>query len=235
VGHRSRQRPPADVARPERRTPLGLSDLGALRDRLRDQEARRLEAARQQALRREVAEREARLFRDAVADVAPLGAAGRISRSPPPVEPLPRQTERDERAALAESLSDEIDVARLLEHDERLSFRRPGIGEDTLARLRRGQWAIQGRLDLHGLRSDQAREAVARFLPQAVRDGLRCVRIIHGKGLGSIERTPVLKDKVLRWLVQRDEVIAFCQAPPFAGGTGALLVLLRAPGPVRRP
>ncbi len=235
MAQRSRQRPPERDSRPDRSTPLGLADLAALRDRLREDEARRREAAREQARRLEAAEREARLFREAVADATPLSPSGRIDRPPPAVAPLARQTERDEQAALAESLSDQIDVARLLEHDERLSFRRPGIGEDALVRLRRGQWAVQARLDLHGLRTDEAREAIARFLPQAVRDGLRCVRIIHGKGLGSIDRTPVLKDKVLRWLVQRDEVIAFCQAPPFAGGSGALLVLLRAPLAARRP
>ncbi|MET0509298.1 MAG: Smr/MutS family protein [Burkholderiaceae bacterium] len=212
------------------RSSLGLADLGALRESLRAREARRQEQARREAAQREAEQREGRLFRDAVADVAPLARRNRLVRPGPAVEPVARQTERDERAALAESLSDEIDIERLLEHDERLSFRRCGIGEDALLKLRRGHWVAQARLDLHGLRSDEARAAVARFLPQAVRDGLRCVRIIHGKGLGSIDRTPVLKDKVLRWLVQRDEVIAFCQAPPFAGGSGALLVLLRAPG-----
>jgi len=141
--------------------------------------------------------------------------------------------------ALAETLSDEIDIERRLEHDEALSFRRPGISQEALAKLRRGHWVVQAALDLHGLRRDEARDAVGRFLPQAVRDGLRCVRIIHGKGLGSIDRKPVLKDKVLRWLVQREEVIAFCEAPPHTGGSGALLVLLRpplAPSPTcRRP
>ena len=196
-------------------------------------------AQRQEEARREAAAARRRAARGAAVPRcrgrrrAARRGGNRVSRPPPAVEPLARQTERDERAALAESLSDQIDIERLLEHDERLSFRRPGIGEDALKRLRRGQWAVQARLDLHGLRSDEAREAVARFLPQAVRDGIRCVRIIHGKGLGSIDRTPVLKDKVLRWLVQRDEVIAFCQAPPFAGGSGALLVLLRAPGTAR--
>jgi DNA-nicking Smr family endonuclease len=216
------------------RSPLGLADLGSLRESLRAAEARRREQARREAARREAEQREARLFLDAVADVAPLARRNRLARPAPAIEPVARQTERDEREALAESLSDEIDIERLLEHDERLSFRRCGIGEDTLLKLRRGHWVAQARLDLHGLRSDEARAAVTRFLPQAVRDGLRCVRIIHGKGLGSIDRTPVLKDKVLRWLVQRDEVIAFCQAPPFAGGSGALLVLLRAPGSASR-
>lgn len=229
MGPRSRNRPAAAPA-----GPLGLDDLAGLREQLKTAEAERREAARIEAIRREAERREAEAFRDAVADVEPLQPPNRIAPPRPDVAPIARQFLEDEREALAASLSDEIDVERLLEHDEKLSFRRPGISQDTLARLRRGQWVAQARLDLHGLRREEARDAVARFLPQAVRDGLRCVRIIHGKGLGSIDRKPVLKDKVLRWLVQRDEVIAFCQAPPHAGGSGALLVLLRPPTPCRK-
>ena len=209
--------------------PLGLADLGELRARLKAEATRQAEAARAEAARQEAARREADLFRRSIGEVTPLPDHGRVQQPRPDPEPIAQQFLNDEREALAASLSDEIDVERLLEHDEALSFRRPGIAQETLARLRRGQWVAQARLDLHGLRREEARDAVARFLPQAVRDGLRCVRIIHGKGLGSINRKPVLKDKVLRWLVQRDEVIAFCQAPPHAGGAGALLVLLRPP------
>ena len=215
--------------------PLGLSDLGRLRQQLKEAEARRAEARRLEAARQATLRREAEAFRDAVADVQPLATPRRVERPRPEVEPIARQFLNDERQALAETLSDEIDVERLLEHDEALSFRRAGISQEALARLRRGHWVAQAALDLHGLRRDEARDAVARFLPQAVRDGLRCVRVIHGKGLGSVDRKPVLKDKVLRWLVQRDEVIAFCEAPPHAGGSGALLVLLRPPASVRRP
>ena len=94
------------------------------------------------------------------------------------------------------------------------------------ARLRRGQWTIQRQLDLHGLRRDAARDALAAFIRQAERDGLRCVRVVHGKGHGSPGREPVLKDKVKRWLVQKSQVIAFTQASAADGGHGALLVLL---------
>lgn len=210
---------------------MGLADLGGLRQQL----AARAEADRiaqaQARERRAALEREANQFREAVADVAPLRPTGRRSPEPAAVEPIARQRAHDERAALAESLSDEIDVARYLETDDQLSFRRPGIGTDTLVRLRRGHWVTQGRIDLHGLRRDEAREAVVTFLANSVRDGLRCVRIIHGKGLGSVDRKPVLKEKVARWLVQREEVLAFCVAPPTAGGEGAVLVLLRSPNP----
>lgn len=211
---------------PER---LGLSDLGKVARTLKEQAAARQAEmrAREAAARRLKAESE--VFARAVGKVTPLKPTGR--REPERSLPLPtaRQRALDEQQALAQSLSDEIDIERLLEADEKLSFRRPGVGLDALGKLRRGHWVAQAQLDLHGFRTEEAREEVAHFVAQANRHGLRCVRIIHGKGLGSVNRQPVLKDKVLRWLTQRNEVIAFCQAPPFAGGSGALLVLLRQP------
>ena len=132
----------------------------------------------------------------------------------------------DEQAALQESLSDEFDVSTLLDVDDQMSYRRTGIGTDVTRKLRRGDWALQGQIDLHGMRSDEAREALARFLREAHRAGWRCVRVVHGKGLGSPGKTPVLKAKVQRWLVQKSEVLAFVQARPLDGGAGALVVLL---------
>ena len=140
---------------------------------------------------------------------------------------MPRQRQLDEAAALASSLSDDFDVTTLLDTDDALSYRRPGVGADVPGRLRRGHWSIQGQLDLHGLRRDAARDALTAFVRQAERDGLRCLRIVHGKGNGSPGREPVLKDKVKRWLVQKNQVIAFTQARAADGGHGALLVLLR--------
>lgn len=144
--------------------------------------------------------------------------------------PHPHQRERDERQAMREALSDEVDVESLLLTDDGLSFRRPGVGPDVPARLRRGQWALQAELDLHGLTRDDARERLAAFVREAHRRGQRCLRIVHGKGHGSPGRQPVLKSKVQRWLAQRAEVIAFAQASGAQGGAGALLVLL-APTP----
>ena len=129
-------------------------------------------------------------------------------------------------AALREALSDEVDVESLLLTDDGLSFRRRGIALDVLTRLRRGQWAIQAQIDLHGLRRDEAREQLGDFVRQALQRGQRCVRVVHGKGLGSPGREPVLKAKVQRWLAQRLEVIAFTQATAAEGGAGALIVLL---------
>ena len=208
----------------------GLAQLGGLKQALKAT-AEREEAERREDRRREAEIFcEAQLFRQAVADVAPLTPHGRVAAAQAEVNPIARQLHIDERNALAQSLSDEIDIERLLETDDRLSFRRTGVGPDALRNLRRGHWVTQAQLDLHGLRTDDARDAVAAFIAQCARDGLRCVRVIHGKGLGSRNRQPVLKEKVLRWMTQRQEVIAFCEASPFAGGAGALLVLLKGTG-----
>ncbi|MBW4046731.1 MAG: DNA mismatch repair protein MutS [Proteobacteria bacterium] len=167
------------------------------------------------------------LFRQAVAGARPIAPSGRVTLAPPAPSPIPLQRLRDEQAALAESLSDEVDVDSLLETDELLSFRRPGIGPDIVRKLRRGHWVMQAELDLHGMRRDEARESLSGFIHCVRAQGMRCVRIIHGKGLSSPGREPVLKHKVRAWLVQKDEVLAFCQAKPSDGGAGALVVLLR--------
>jgi DNA-nicking Smr family endonuclease len=180
------------------------------------------ERARQQAL-----ERERQAFALAVGPVHALPDTGRALVDRPRPAPEPRQREADERAALAESLSDEVDIESLLLTDDGLSFRRHGIGPDVVTKLRRGHWAIQSQIDLHGLRSDEAREALIAHIREALRRGHRCVRVVHGKGHGSPGRQPVLKAKVQRWLGQSDEVVAFAQASGPQGGAGALIVLLK--------
>jgi DNA-nicking Smr family endonuclease len=142
-------------------------------------------------------------------------------------EPIATQLQLDEQAVLVEAISDGFDASSLLETDDSLSYRRPGIGIDVLQRLRKGEWAIQRQLDLHGLRSDAARDALSGFIREAHKHGIRCVRVVHGKGLSSPGKTPVLKGKVRNWLVQKNEVLAFVQARPMEGGAGALLVLLQ--------
>ena len=204
-----------------------LSELKAVRQalaELRAREAAAREAERLAALRRE---RERRLFELAVGPVEPLRAHGRREPAPPRVSTRPLQRERDEASVMREALSDEFDVETLLHTDEMLSYRRAGLGPDVVRKLREGRWAIQREIDLHGLRTDGAREALGRFVRDSHQQGLRCVRVVHGKGLGSPGRTPVLKGRVLRWLVQKKEVLAFVQARPADGGAGALVVLLR--------
>jgi len=208
-----------------------IKDFGALksmRAALKAQEeARKAEEAAR--LRREQeSRRDADLFRRSIGEVAPLPSPDKVPPDIPRPLPIPRQHLADEQAALKESLSDEFNVDTLLDTDEALSYARNGIGPDTLRKLRRGHWVIQGQLDLHGMRRDEAREALGEFLRAALRRGQRCVRIIHGKGLGSVNKEPVLKNKVRAWLVQKEEVIAFCQARAADGGSGALVVLLKA-------
>ena len=185
--------------------------------------------ARQQALRQ--AERDRQLFRQVVGAVRPLPSANRTTPPNFPPDPLPLQHWADEERVLQEAMSDEFDASTLLDTDEQLSFRRKGIGRDVVHKLRAGQWSIQRHIDLHGFRTDEARDALGAFIRQVHRHGLRCVRVVHGKGLGSPGRTPVLKGRVHSWLVQKNEVLAFVQARPADGGAGALVVLL-APGQV---
>ncbi len=167
-------------------------------------------------------------FRDAVADVAPLAHNGRHDGGRPPPPPVPLQTKRDERAALAESLHGPVSIDDALDSGEELTYLREGLSRQVLRKLRRGQWVVQDNLDLHGMNRDTAAEAVALFLRDSAARGIRCVRIVHGKGHGSKNREPVLKAKLRTWLPRRDEVLGFCQAPTAHGGAGAVLVLLRA-------
>ncbi len=207
-----------------------LQDLRTLRQRLAQARA---QAAAQETLRREAARRaqaEQALFTQAVGQVTPLPDARRAHLPRTPPAPVALQQQRDDAAVMREALSDEFDVSTLLEADEDLSFRRPGIGVDVTRRLRRGDWRIQRELDLHGLRTVDARQALGDFIREAVKLGLRCVRVVHGKGLGSPGKTPVLKSRVQGWLVQKTEVLAFVQARPAQGGAGALLVLLQGTG-----
>ncbi len=181
-------------------------------------------AAAAEAQRRIKAEHN--LFANAVGPVRPLKSQRRAELRRERALPLARQRELDEAAVMHEAISDEFDVESLLDTDEALSYRRTGITQEVVRKLRRGHWSLQGQIDLHGLRSDEARVALGQFLREAHKVGWRCVRVVHGKGLGSPGKTPVLKTKTQRWLVQKNEVLAFVQARPSDGGAGALIVLL---------
>ena len=150
----------------------------------------------------------------------------RAELSPLQALPIAVQHQLDEMAVMREALSDEFDAETLLDTDDALSYRRTGIGTDVTRKLRKGGWSIQGQVDLHGLRREDARQALVDFIKDATRMGWRCVRVVHGKGLGSPGKTPVLKSKVQSWLIQKQEVLAFVQARPAHGGAGALVVLL---------
>ncbi|HZW23648.1 Smr/MutS family protein [Noviherbaspirillum sp.] len=202
--------------------------LKSLRASIKAQEEARKAAEEERQRREKESRRDAELFRRSVGNVQPLSPNGKAETPVQHPLPIARQRMADEQAALEESLSDEFNVDTLLDTDHELSYARPGISGDILRKLRRGNWVIQAQLDLHGMRREEAREALAEFLRNAVKRGLRCVRVIHGKGLGSVNKEPVLKSKVRSWLVQKEEVIAFCQARAADGGAGALVVLLKA-------
>jgi DNA-nicking Smr family endonuclease len=168
------------------------------------------------------------LLRDALKGVAPLRNPGKASLQRPPPAPTPLQTLRDDEQVLQDSLSDQMPMEIGLETGEELLFLRNGLSNQILKKLRRGYWATQDHLDLHGLRSEEARALLVSFLNDALKHGLRCVRIVHGKGLRSRNAEPVLKRKIGNWLAQRDEVLAFVQARAEDGGGGAVMVLLKA-------
>jgi DNA-nicking Smr family endonuclease len=165
-------------------------------------------------------------FRDAMRDVSPIKATNRVEPYRPPRPPLAAKRHEDERAVIEELARLTLDDDAEIEEDA--SYLRPGLPRDILRKLRRTHWVIQDDLDLHGFTSEEAAMQTAVFLADARRRGLRCVRIVHGKGLRSPGREPVLKGKVRVWLLKRDEVLAYCEAPANQGGSGALLVLLKS-------
>lgn len=205
-----------------------LGDLKVVKRAIAEQARQRILQASQQVKAVQQAASDKDLFVRAAGAVKPLPDKRKLHHRPAPKMPQAMQYQRDEIAVLKEAISDEFDVTTLLETDEHLSFRRPGIGVDVTRKLRRGDWSIQRQLDLHGLRRDDAREALSIFIREAHKHGIRCVRVVHGKGLGSPGKAPILKSRVHSWLVQKNEVLAFVQAKPADGGAGALVVLLMA-------
>jgi DNA-nicking Smr family endonuclease len=167
------------------------------------------------------------LFRASMADVTPLPRGQKVEHARALPRPVPTQRQLDDRAVLKESLGEPLPWDPATQTGEELAYARNGVGMQTLRKLRRGHWVTQAELDLHGLTVAEARELLAEFLNSCGSRGLRCVRIVHGKGLRSKNREPVLKQKVARWLMQRDGVLAYCQARPVDGGGGAVVVLLK--------
>lgn len=168
------------------------------------------------------------LFLSALPDVQPITPHGRFLHPPARLPPIPLNKLRDEREVIHESLHDPIRWDESTENGEEASYIRPGISRQTLRRLRRGEWVSQAELDLHGLTKVEAKLELADFLFECKRRGVRCVRIVHGKGLRSRNQEPVLKHHVRHWLMQREEILAFVQARPIDGGGGALMVLLKS-------
>ncbi|ANN73337.1 Smr/MutS family protein [Bordetella bronchialis] len=178
-----------------------------------------------------------RTFEQAMRAVTPLRPSQRVVHThrpdPGDIPAQRRAAALGETARRADAGVSDGDVAHLLSENG-TAYVRADAAPDTARRLRRGEWQAGAELDLHGLRVEQARHAVLSFIEECLEHGIRCVRIVHGKGYGSEGLTPVLKDKARTWLVQKPDVIAFSEAPEREGGSGALLVLLRQREEARR-
>jgi len=163
-------------------------------------------------------------FRDAVRGVAPLRRTNRVLHEPARPAPIPAKHHEDERAVLQELARATFDDDAQIEDDA--SYLRPGLPRDILRKLRRTHWVVQDHLDLHGLTGDEAALETSRFIASCLHRGLRCVRIVHGKGLRSPGREPVLKRRIRKLLARRNDVIAFVEPRAAQGGSGAVVVLL---------
>lgn len=165
------------------------------------------------------------LFRAAVQDAKPLRPHGRVAPARPKAAPKARFARAERAAVLAESLATPGPFIETQPLDE-LQYRREGVATTVLQKLRRGEYRIEAELDLHGCTGREAHEQLVAFLGAARSRGLRCLRVIHGKGMRSGPRGPILKQTVNTLLRRADPVLAFTSARPRDGGTGATLVLL---------
>lgn len=215
-----------------------FADLKGLSKQLKEEgEAKAAAEAERIALEKQRAA-EANVFRGSLGGVKKLPESNRYvpqATRPIAVASTPKrklnalEQKEDDAAVMREAmLSDLFEVDHYMEEDPALNYLAPGVGNDVMKRLRKGHWPVQDELDLHGMRRDDARNAIGTFLMHAHRRGHRCVCVIHGRGFGSKGQEPVLKSMVHSWLVQTDGVIAFSQARASEGGEGALIVLLRA-------
>lgn len=165
-------------------------------------------------------------FRRAMQGAKPLKAEERVPDVKPPLQPKARFSRADEKRVLAESLEDDIDT---IEHGygAALRFHRAHVGRRTMRKLQRGGYSVQAEIDLHGMTLEEAKPRLTDFINYSASQGKLCVRVVHGKGLGSGDRGPVLKNAVNRWLRKWDCVLAFVSTPQVHGGTGAVYVLLQ--------
>lgn len=166
------------------------------------------------------------LFRRLMGDAKPLQPTEKAPVHRPTVSARARFARRDERAALRESLEADIDESEA-GAGESLRFHRPSVGRRTMRKLARGNFSVQDEIDLHGMTVPEAKKALQEFMGVCELGGYTCIRIVHGKGLGSGNRGPILKGKVNKWLRQWNAVLAFVSARQIDGGTGAVYVLLR--------
>lgn len=174
---------------------------------------------------KDITDADRELFRETVGEIDKLEHDQFIGDRPKP-PPVPYQKQTDESGVMHELAENPFSVNEIESGDE-LVFKRPGIQQKIFNKLRRGQFVIEAELDLHGMTTTQARDALKKFLEYCSLNRKRCVRIVHGKGLGSKDKLPVLKNKINQWLRLQNLVLAYCSAPRNDGGTGAVYVLLR--------
>ena len=169
---------------------------------------------------------DAALFRKLMGDARPIEPDIRAPDYKPKPKPRARFRRDDEQSVLRESLEGEIDEIET-GAGEALRFHRASVGRRTMRKLARGNFAVQGEIDLHGMIVPEAKAALREFVSESTYRGHTCVRVIHGKGTGSGDRGPVLKRKVNNWLRRWNEVLAFVSTRQVHGGTGAVYVLIR--------
>jgi DNA-nicking Smr family endonuclease len=165
------------------------------------------------------------LFHRAISGAKPLRAGDRVERPAKKPKPKARFARADEKDALRESMQADIDTMES-SNAENMRFRRQTVGRRTMRQLARGRFSVQAEIDLHGMTVSEAKPRLTDFIENCARQGLLCVRVVHGKGLGSGQRGPVLKNSVNHWLRKWDSVLAFVSARQVDGGTGAVYVLL---------
>jgi DNA-nicking Smr family endonuclease len=173
----------------------------------------------------DISKEDSMLFRDTVGNITPLKQSNVVHNKSKPSSTSIRSHE--EEHPVVPALFDSEYEENSLERGDEMFFSRPGLQKQTIRKLRRGQFNIEDELDLHGLTVDMARNELTNFLADCQEHSLRCIRIIHGKGIGSENKKPIIKNKVNNWLRQRADVLAFCSTQPADGGTGAVYCLLK--------
>lgn len=174
---------------------------------------------------KDITRQDSELFRQAIGGIDKMEHDGVNLVTPKPL-PVPNQTILSQQDALNKMADDPFDIPDVEIGDE-LFFRREGVQQQVMRKLRRGQYAIESELDLHGMTVSIAKKELDGFLSHCQSTNRRCIRIIHGKGHGSVNKIPVLKNKLNKWLQKYDSILAFCSAPPNDGGTGAVYVLIK--------
>ncbi len=166
-------------------------------------------------------------FAELLGNVKVLANQDKVVHETPKPRPVPQQSHRDEQKVMQELLISPNEHEDMQAGDS-LSYVKAGIQKQVFRKLKRGQYSIEAELDLHGLTRLEAQQQLNEFVNECREYGLRCVRIIHGKGYGSSNQGPVIKPLVNQWLQRRDEILAFCSARPADGGTGAVYVLIKS-------